>query len=593
MSLVTLLITGLTTKNIKVQLKGLIQKSQTSIQRKTKSVSSTLTYDFQVTQFLNLSVQKAGKTAFQLSNHLEPSNIFGSVHGQLLQQPGTRLYEYAYKAKFPASQESTSLIYPRARMYPIFEQELWGQYKGKNTIQRICLVFLWMSGCMAILTIWPNFKNDLHNQWFVFEIQNTRKKSIFWQLDKRVENAWKKRFYKTANIQLNLLTLLSKEIQMSSKILALSLKEILLETNVSLKNKGQSKSFIKASKQILESYRFNKDLKNQNHFSGLEAKNSFSNVYLSRFVTKDLFLFIKQIIFFIRRSVPKIILISKDIIHLITNYIINIENIISLDNNILFQRLQQKFSFLLQVFYQIFNKFIQSSKKPVQILRLSRKTQVQELQPRMNINATFLESFNFSDFITEVVWKILFWKALIVRNWIKLKEQFEQLFQQISHTVYIYFTKLFFIYEYLKKEITFKKRTTNLSFFSFLFYANQRIAISKNMKTLHFTHDLTNESSQLLNCTVQKNQQTFKKPISQRFYRLLFAIRYLTQAIKNTQRAAYQYLKIILFISFHQLLQNLNIITWSISKKQKKQIALHIESYIKIIKKPNKKFILK
>nr|WKT07777.1 hypothetical protein [Klebsormidium sp. TAA2-JRJ3pt] len=587
MSLVTLLITGLTTKNIKVQLKGLIQKSQTSIQRKTISVSATLTYDFQVTQFLNLSVQKTGKTAFQLSNHLEPSKIFGSVHGQMLQHPGTRLYEYAYKAKFPASQESTSLIYPRARMYPIFEQELWGQYKGKNTIQRICLVFLWMSGCMSILTIWPHFKNDLHNRWFVFEIQNTRKKSIFWQLDKRVENAWKKRFYKTANIQLNLLTLISKEIQMSSKILALSLKEILLETNISLKKKGQSKSFIKASKQILESYRFNKHLKKQNHYSGLQAKNSFSNTYLSRFMTKDLFLFIKQVIWFSRISVPKIILISKNIIHRIINYIINIENLISLDNNILFQRLQQKFSFFLQVFYQIFNKFIQSSKIPVQISRLSRKTQVQELEPKMKINSNFLENLNFSDFITEVAWKILFWKALIVQNWIKLKEQFEEFLQRVSHTVYIYFTKVFFIYEHLKKQIT------NFSFFSFLFHANRRIAIPKNTKILYFTHDLTNESSQLINFTVQKNKQIFKKPISQRFYRLLFAIRYLTQAIKNTQRAAYQYLKIILFISFHQLLQNLNIITWSISKKQKKQIALHIESYIKIIKKQNEKFILK
>ena len=194
MSFATMLIMGLTATNTKVQFKSLVRKSQDYIRKENTSRSSNIVLNSELTKYSNLAVQKASKTAFQLSNYLTLNKMFGSVRAQMLQQPSTRIFEYAFKAKFPASQESTSLIYPRARMYPMIEQEAWATYKGKNNIHRISSIFLWVSGFIALFNVWPFFKTHSFNQRFVPETFITRKKSILYQFDRRIENVWDEQF---------------------------------------------------------------------------------------------------------------------------------------------------------------------------------------------------------------------------------------------------------------------------------------------------------------------------------------------------------------------------------------------------------------
>ena len=70
MSFATMLIMGLTATNTKVQFKSLVRKSQDYIRKENTSRSSNIVLNSELTKYSNLAVQKASKTAFQLSNYL-------------------------------------------------------------------------------------------------------------------------------------------------------------------------------------------------------------------------------------------------------------------------------------------------------------------------------------------------------------------------------------------------------------------------------------------------------------------------------------------------------------------------------------------
>jgi len=206
-----MLIIGFGTNAAKVQFKNLVKQSQVYIQKKNKSALSAYISILEIEKMPNAVIQKANKIAFQLSNYLRPKAMFGSLRIQALQEPSIRLFQYASKAKLPASEESTSLIYPRAHMYPIFEQEIRGKYKAKSDIYQIYFALLCMSGAIAILMIWPYVKKYPS---FIYQRKNKKILNIVQKKDRKRENATlKKRFFtcETTKTKLNLLSILSAQ----------------------------------------------------------------------------------------------------------------------------------------------------------------------------------------------------------------------------------------------------------------------------------------------------------------------------------------------------------------------------------------------
>ena len=222
-----MLIIGLGTGSAKVQFRHFATQSQIAMQEKKKIKNENFLSNVKVHQFSTPTIHKVSKVAFRLSNYLEPKAIFGSLRANMLQQSTTRLFEYASTSRLPASEESTSLIYPRARMYEILKQEILGLYKGKSSIDQVGSAFLWMTGAIAMLMIYPYSKMHPLNLFFVPQQMHKKRIRLEWGPNKRVENTWEKRIHKgkTVKTQFNLLAILSKKNEVFSTFSTFALKK--------------------------------------------------------------------------------------------------------------------------------------------------------------------------------------------------------------------------------------------------------------------------------------------------------------------------------------------------------------------------------
>lgn len=578
MSFATMLIMGLSATNAKVQFKCLVRKSQDYIRKENTSRSSNIVLNTELTKYSNLAVQKASKTAFQLSNYLTLNKMFGSVRAQMLQQPSTRIFEYAFKAKFPASQESTSLIYPRARMYPMIEQEAWATYKGKNNIHRISSIFLWISGFIALFNVWPFFKTHSFNQRFVPETFITRKKSILYQFDRRIENVWDERFafllYKKTKIHstlplLNLFSITSIEKNISSNLLTSIKSNNISHTNSSIYiiNKKELKNYIKVSKQLINNYQ----LKNKVKQVKLQFINSFFINCWGQCFNKDVPINIKPILSFSQKFTQRIVIIAKILLNRIGHLAMNIESFITDKENIATQFLLVRIDFLVQIISQTLNKWIGPYNLPIQAVLLSWKNQSQQIQKRIKLNFSFLKFFSSPNQMKQIILKSYFLKTKVVQKSIKLKEQIAEALHLVKHSIFIYLARMSVILVRIKKEIIFKNGSAKPLIVPFhLDYVKRTIDANQFCAIYH----RSDYKDKMLKSIFQIQLKKDNRYLFQRYYKVRLAI-------KNLNQTAYKYLQTFFFILMNQLLQNLQVIALLLNQKKNMQIALHIETFFK------------
>nr|WKT07448.1 hypothetical protein [Klebsormidium nitens] len=576
MSFATMLIMGLSATNAKVQFKGLVRKSQDYIRKENTSRSSNIVLNTELTKYSNLAVQKASKTAFQLSNYLTLNKMFGSVRAQMLQQPSTRIFEYAFKAKFPASQESTSLIYPRARMYPMIEQEAWATYKGKNNIHRISSIFLWISGFIALFNVWPFFKTHSFNQRFVPETFITRKKSILYQFDRRIENVWDERFafllYRKTKIHstlplLNLFSITSIEKNISSNLLTSIKSNNISHTNSSIYiiNKKELKNYIKVSKQLINNYQ----LKNKVKQVKLQFINSFFINCWGQCFNKDVPINIKPILSFSQKFTQRIGIIVKILLNRIGHLAMNIESFITDKENIATQFLLVRIDFLVQIISQTLNKWIGPYNLPIQAVLLSWKNQSQQIQKRIKLNFSFLKFFSSPNQMKQIILKSYFLKTKVVQKSIKLKEQIAEALHLVKHSIFIYLARMSVILVRIKKEIIFKNGSAKPLIVPFhLDYVKRTIDANQFCAIYH----RSDYKDKMLKLIFQIQLKKDNRYLFQRYYKVRLAI-------KNLNQTAYKYLQTFFFILMNQLLQNLQVIALLLNQKKNMQIALHIETF--------------
>nr|WKT06900.1 hypothetical protein [Klebsormidium flaccidum] len=578
MSFATMLIMGFTATNAKVQFKGLVRKSQDSIQKENANRLSDVISNTEVIRYSNLAIQKASKTAFQLSNYLTLNKIFGSVRVQMLQQPSTRIFEYAFKAKFPASQESTSLIYPRARMYPMIEQEAWATYKGKSNIYRISSVFLWVSGFIAVFNIWPFFKTHSFNQRFIPETFIIRKKSIVSQFDRRIENVWDERFafslYKKAKINstlLNLFSITSIDKNISSNLLTSVSTTNTLQTNSNtyiITNK-ELKSYITISKQLLNNYQ----LKNKVKQMKLQFINLFFINYLDQLVNTNVSINIKPILSFSQKFTQRIIIIAKVVLNRIGNLVLNIESFIFITDkeNMATQFLLIRINSVVQFIFQTLNKLIRPYNRTIQAILLSWKNQSQQIQEKIELNFSLLKVFSNPNPPKQVILKSYFLKTKVIQKSIKFKEEIAETLHIFKHSVFIYLARLSLILGHIKKDIIFKNRGAKRLIIPFHFdldYVKRTIDTNK----LCAIYPRSDYKNKMLKSTSQIQMKKDNRDLFQQYYKVRLAI-------KNLNQTAHKYLQTVFFILMNQVLQNLQVIALLIKQKKNTQIALHIEGF--------------
>ena len=561
-----MLIMGLSATNAKVQFKGLVRKSQDYIRKENTSRSSNIVLNTELTKYSNLAVQKASKTAFQLSNYLTLNKMFGSVRAQMLQQPSTRIFEYAFKAKFPASQESTSLIYPRARMYPMIEQEAWATYKGKNNIHRISSIFLWISGFIALFNVWPFFKTHSFNQRFVPETFITRKKSILYQFDRRIENVWDERFafllYRKTKIHstlplLNLFSITSIEKNISSNLLTSIKSNNISHTNSSIYiiNKKELKNYIKVSKQLINNYQ----LKNKVKQVKLQFINSFFINCWGQCFNKDVPINIKPILSFSQKFTQRIGIIVKILLNRIGHLAMNIESFITDKENIATQFLLVRIDFLVQIISQTLNKWIGPYNLPIQAGLLSWKNQSQQIQKRIKLNFSFLKFFSSPNQMKQIILKSYFLKTKVVQKSIKLKEQIAEALHLVKHSIFIYLARMNVILVRIKKEIIFKNGSAKPLIVPFhLDYVKRTIDANQFCAIYH----RSDYKDKMLKSIFQIQLKKDNRYLFQRYYKVRLTI-------KNLNQTAYKYLQTFFFILMNQLLQNLQVIALLLNQKKK------------------------
>ena len=578
MSFATMFIMGFTAINAKIQFKGLVRKSQDSIRKENASRLSDVISNTEVVRYSNLAIQKASKTAFQLSNYLTLNKMFGSVRVQMLQQPSTRIFEYAFKAKFPASQEATSLIYPRARMYPMIEQEAWATYKGKSNIYRISSVFLWVSGFIAVFNIWPFFKTHSLNQRFIPETFITRKKSILSQFDRRIENVWDERFafslYKKAKINstlLNLFSTTSIEKNISSNLLTRVSTNNTSQTNSNsntyIINNKELKSYMTISKQLLNNYQ----LKNKVKKVKLQFINLFLINYLDQLISKDVPINIKPILSFSQKFTQRIIIIAKVVLNRIGNLVMNIKSFITGKENMATQFLLVRIDFVVQFISQTLNKLIRPYNRTIQAILLSWKNQSQQVQKRIKLNFSLLKVFSSPNPPKQVILKSYFLKTKVVQKSIKFKEEIAEALHIFKHSVFIYLARLNLILVRIKKDIIFRNGNPKRLIIPFhldLDYVKRTIDINK----LCAIYPQLDYKNKMLKSTFQIQMKKDNRDLFQQYYKVRLAI-------KNLNQTAHKYLQIVFFILMNQLLQNLQVIALLIKQKKNTQIALHIEGF--------------
>lgn len=584
MSFATMFIMNLTATNAKTQVKGLIRTSQDFIRKENANRLSDSISNTELVRYSNLAIQKASKTAFQLSNYLTLNTIFGSVRAQMLQQPSTRIFEYAFKAKFPASQESTSLIYPRARMYPMIEQEAWAIYKGKNNIHRISFIFLWISGFIAILNVWPFFKTHPFNQRFIPEILLTRKKTILYQFDRRIEKVWDERFtsllYKKIKIHSTLQNLFCitniEKNNFSNLLTSVKIKNISQKNNnIYINNKKELKKYLTVSKQLLNNYK----LKNKVKQIQLQRINQFFINGWGQLLNKDVPFCIKRIIFFSQKGTQRIAITAKVLLNKIGHLVINIESFITGRQNNIKQFLLVKINFLVLFISQTLNKLIRPYTLKIQAVLLSWKSEFQELQKRIDFRC--VKIFSNSNQIKNVIFKSYFWKTKVAKNNIKFKEQIEDILNIFKHRLFIYLSKINLIFVRIKKDIIFKNGSTKQLIVPFHFYVDldyvKRKTDANQLYAIYHRWDYKNK---MLKSVPQIQIKKDSKYLFQRYYKVRLAI-------KNLNITTDKYFQKVFSILMNQLLQNLQIITLLINQKKNKQIALHIEGFFENEKEIN------
>ena len=574
-----MLIMGLTANNAKVQLKDLVQKSQIYIYNENKSCLSSIVSNHELAQYSNLAIQKANKTAFHLSNYLTFNKIFGSVRAQMLQQTRTRIFEYAFKAKFPASQESISLIYPRAQMYPILEQDIWTTYKGKNKINHIFSNFIWISGFIAVLSICPFFKTHPLNQRFVPERFTMRKRSIFSQLERRAENSWDTSFSlntKTKDhfIFFNLLPITNNKISFSFfTVISTISKSNISQTdkNISIINKKDlnNDKYIKASKKVLYNY----SLKNCSKQMKLQFLNKF--YYSNPFLNKKNLSFIKLIIPFTRNLTQISLRITKAILSLIGTLTLHLKHFIINKNNSFIQHIQTRFFSSLQSIFDILNKVYVNYNFSVQNKLLFWENQ---LQKRIDFNNLLTETFSSLGQIKEVSFKIYFLQIKIVKKYIQLKELFEPFLYNFKYKTFIYLRKMKLIFSSIKKYIILKN--IDLKWFSISIESSlnrfQKQIVKDKVFMVNYS---SNNKDQKSNLALGMEIKNCNQLIYLRYYKIISSIKQINKIIYKIQQIVYKYLKKFILSLTSLLLQNLQKITLLINKKKSKEIALYIENF--------------
>ena len=570
MSFSTILVMSLTATNSKIQFKSLVRNSQNYIRKKNTSDFSK-TSNIKFIQYSNLALQKATKTAFQLSNSLTINKMFGSLRAKMLQHPSTRLFEYAFKAKFAASQESTSLTYPRAYMYPTLEQEVRATYKGKNTIHQISFIFLWVSGFMAVFNAWPFFKIHPFNKSFVPETFISRKQNILFEIDRRIENVWDKRFsfllYKKTKIHSNLLNLFfitSIKKKISSNLLASVEANHISQTHINNynTNKKELSNYLKVSKQLLNNYKLKAKVK-QIKFKFINL--SFIN-YLDQFLNSDVLINKKVRIFSSQKFIQQVVITTKLIFNKIGNCIIAIKIFIVDKENI-----------VTQFFSYVLNKLIQTYNIAIQNVPLSWKNQFQKLQQTIDFSP--IKIFFTINQIKKEILKISFWKTKIVKKNIKLKEQVENMFNVFKHGVFVYLTKINLIYARIRKNITFKNKNTKRLTVSFQLDLKCNYGTKKiDENQFYATYRRPDYKNKILNSTPKIQITNDNRHLFQWYSKVKLKI-------KNINQKVFQYLQTVYFTLINHFLQNLQVIAFLIKQEKNKQIALYIEKFFENEKK--------
>jgi len=582
MSFATMLVMGLTATNSKIQFKGLVRKSQNYIRKKNTGDFSKIS-SIKFIQYSNLALEKANKTAFQLSNYLTVNKMFGSLRARMLQHPSTRLFEYAFKAKFIASQESTSLIYPRAHMYSILEQEARATYKGKSTFPQISFIFLWVSGFVALFNAWPFFKTHPFNKCFVPETFISRKKSILSDFDRQIENVWDKQFsfllYKKTKIHsnlLNLFSIISVKKNISFNLLtSIKTNHISQINNKNYKmNKKELKSYLKVSKEFLNNYKLKAKVK--------QIKLTFINLsfinYWDQLLNSDMLIDIKRILSFSQKFTQQIVMTAKFIFNKIGNFVSAIEIFIINKENIIIQFLLVKIDSLLQIFSHILNKLIRPYNIAIQNVSLSWKNHFQKLQ--QTIHFRLIKIFSPINQIEEVILKISFWKTKGVKKNIKLKEQIENIFNIFKHGGLIYLTRMNFIYVYIKKNIIFKNKNSKQLKASFQFNLKLNDVTKKIDKNKFYAiDDRPDYKNKVLRSTSKIKNINDNRYLFQCYYSKV------RLEIKNINKKIFKYLQTVFFILINHFLQNLRVIAFLIKQEKKKQIAFYIENFFENEKK--------
>lgn len=586
MSLVTTLIMGFTTKNTQVPLKCLIPKSQIYMRKIKIILLDNILSNFETTQFTNTVTQKASRVAFKLFNYLKSNQIFKSIQGQMLQHPSTRILEYASKAKLRASQESTHLIYPRVGMYLIFKQEIQAIYKGKGSFRQICSVFLWMTTALTILIILFSTDKYPFNLFFAPQILNKRKQSINCGLDRRNENAWKKRFCtnKANKVELNLVSVLLTDNDdiLSSFSTSLSKSTIPLSIVNNIQITYTRKNCIKLSKQVLKISKLQNSSKKKINFSVSKHINQFLSSYGIELTNKN-FLFLTKFILAITRKLTNIIMvILKPIIQQVGNWIFNHDKFINEKYN---NQIQQQICFLFHFVHSTLENFIQSYDQFMKNVLIRWKNPVKKAYKNLNdFYFNRMEIILPIHFFNKNRFQPFFLKIIFLKNWIKIKPQLEDVLETFEYISFFCFAKIQFFLMFIKKTSFFKIEKSK----SIL---QKVIKKERNWFIVNLgLHKIL--KSRNLSSVVQLEVKKPNKLIYEQLFQVFLSIKRLNKTIKNLQQAAIKYLQIVIFFMINRPSYNLKEIVLLINQKKHEQITLGIKKLIKNYFEKNKVYIL-
>lgn len=576
MSLVTTLIMGFTTKNTQIPFKCLIPKSQIYMRKKKIILLDNILSKFDTTKLTNTVTQKASRVAFKIFNYLKSNQIFKSIRGQMLQHPSTRILEYAFKAKITASQESTHLLYPRVGMYSLFEQEIQTIYKGKGSLRQICSVFLWMTTALTIVIILFSTDKYPFNLFFAPQILNKRKQSINCGLDRRNENAWKKRFFtnRVNKVEFNLVSVLSTDNDiLSSFSTSISKSTIPSSTVNNIQITHTRQNCMKLSKQVLKISKLQNSSKKRKNFSVSNNITQFLRSYGIELTNKNFVFFIKTILAITRKLTNIIMLILKPIIQRVGNWILNHDKFINEKYNNQIKQVQQQIGFLFHFVHSTLEKFIQSYDQSMKNVLIKWKNQVKKAYK--NLNDFYFNRMKIIlpiHFFNNNTFQPFFLKIIFLRNWIKIKEQLENVLKTFEYVSFFCFAKIQLILMFIKKT-------------SFLKIQKSKTILQKTIKKERnwFIVNLGLHKifkSRNLNSVVQLEIKKPNKFLYEQSFQIFLSIKRLNKTVINLQQTAIKYLQIVIFFMINPPSYSLKEIVLLINQKKHEQITLGIKKLI-------------